>query len=284
MKGIYLKELCLRGVDKEDASLEFEKGVNIISGPSNTGKTFIFELIEYMLGRGVLERRVKESRVYQEVYLELADYTDSVFTLKSDFEGGDFKKYECPLEKISANSNYVTLKREHSPGREDTLSSYILKKCNLYGSMIRTNANGKKRELSLRDLRILHLVDELRVPTKESPFLSGQYISKTAEANVLRLLVTGIDDSSIIESIPDKILANKNGRLELLSELIGIEKVKFKDASSKEDATKQKNLLSIYDKNLRDERDKLIYELKTAGNEKQLLISEISTAIERGSS
>jgi hypothetical protein len=281
MKGIYLKQLCLRGIDNEDASITFKKGANIISGPSNTGKTFIFELIEYMLGRSALERRVKESRAYQEIYLELADYNGFVFTLKSDFEGGDFHKYECSLDSITANSEYLILKRDHSPGKEDTLSSYILKKCNLYGSLIRTNANGKKRELSLRDLRILHLVDELRVPTKESPFLTGQYISKTVEENVLKLLVTGIDDSAIIESIPDKVLANKNGRLELLSELVGVESLKIKDSASEEEVIKQKDALSIYDNNLRDERDQLVYKLKTIGNGKQLICTEIAIALGR---
>mgnify|MGYP005991369731 FL=1 len=150
MKGIYLKTLCLRGVNVEDAVVSFKKGANIISGPSNTGKTFIFELIEYMLGRGNLERRVTESKIYQDIYLEIKDYNDISFTLKSNFEASDYKIYECKLELIEINTEYKTLKREHTPGKEDTLSSYILKKCNLYGALIRTNANGKKKRTVIK--------------------------------------------------------------------------------------------------------------------------------------
>lgn len=35
MSGIYFKELRLRGVGIKDASIEFKKGINIVSGPSN---------------------------------------------------------------------------------------------------------------------------------------------------------------------------------------------------------------------------------------------------------
>ncbi|HCG7090776.1 TPA: hypothetical protein NJ341_000592 [Vibrio parahaemolyticus] len=69
-------------------------------------------------------------------------------------------------------------------------------------------------------MRQLHLIDELRIPTKLSPFLSGQYTDETKEINVIKWLVSGEDDSHITEKLPVKVINNKTGKLELLEELI----------------------------------------------------------------
>ena len=90
MKGFFIRQLCLRGIGKEDAIVKFDKGANIISGPSNTGKTFIFECIEYMLGKTDLDRKIKESLGYSDVFLEIGDYSGGIFTLRSDFNSGDY--------------------------------------------------------------------------------------------------------------------------------------------------------------------------------------------------
>ncbi len=275
MSGIYLHKLLLTGVDKKDASVGFEKGANIISGPSNTGKTFIFECIEYMLGASSIERRIKESRGYQNIFLEIRTFSGSQFTIKSDFEGGDFYRFECSIEKITKHTDYSVLKRKHTPKKTDTLSYSILNECNFNGMQVRTNANGKKRELSLRDLRILHLIDELRVPTKASPFMSGQHIHKTVEENVLKLLLTGEDDSSILESIPEKILANKTGRLEVLNELIGIEKAKSHQSSSYEEILTQKEILNESLSENQKARDAILDDYRTQDKNKKTLVSEI---------
>jgi DNA repair ATPase RecN len=40
--GFILKELSLVGESLNKASIVFEKGVNVITGPSNVGKSYIF--------------------------------------------------------------------------------------------------------------------------------------------------------------------------------------------------------------------------------------------------
>lgn len=278
MAGVYLSELRLVGIGKESASIKFEKGANIVSGPSNTGKTFIFECIEYMLGGSSIDRRIKESRGYQEIYLELEDDAGDIFTIKSDFEGGDFQKFESPINSIVVGDEYEVLKREHSPGKKNTLSYCILKRCNFNGALVRTNADGKKRELSLRDLRILHLVDELRVPTKGSPFLTGQYTQPTVEENVLKLILTGVDDSHILESIPDKVLANKAGRLEVLNEMIGIEKLNLKDAPPHAEAVEQELKLNSSIAKAKQRRDSVVDSYDGLNDEREDLLSNIYQA------
>jgi hypothetical protein len=274
MNGIYCIELRLKGISKEDASIEFKKGINIISGPSNTGKTFIFECLEYMLGGGSLKRRITQSESYSEVFLEMGRYNGKPFTIKTDFQSGDFHKYECPIDQISSISEYKTLKREHSPSKQNTLSYFLLNECGLAKKLVRTNANGKTRELSFRDIRILHLIDEIRILSQDSPLLSGQYISKTVEENVARLLLTGNDDSGVIETIPDKILSNKAGRLEVLHELIGIEKSNICDGASKVDIVEQESKLNITLLEYKKTRDESLSEYSDISNQKEFSLSK----------
>lgn len=48
--GLYIKKLIVSGGGKEPSVLEFDEGLNIICGPSNTGKSYILECIDYLFG------------------------------------------------------------------------------------------------------------------------------------------------------------------------------------------------------------------------------------------
>lgn len=50
MADFYIKKLVVKGVGKKDAVAEFGRGLTIISGPSNTGKTTILRCIDYIFG------------------------------------------------------------------------------------------------------------------------------------------------------------------------------------------------------------------------------------------
>lgn len=48
--SFYIERLTVTGVGKKDSTIELSNGVNIIYGPSNTGKTYIVKCIDYMFG------------------------------------------------------------------------------------------------------------------------------------------------------------------------------------------------------------------------------------------
>ena len=50
MKSFYLSKVEASGNGKVPSSVELKPGVNIITGPSNTGKSYIFKCIDYMFG------------------------------------------------------------------------------------------------------------------------------------------------------------------------------------------------------------------------------------------
>ena len=59
----------MTGPGVESSSVELEKGINILWGASNTGKSYIAECIDYMMGS--TESRLDDSKGYDTVRMEL---------------------------------------------------------------------------------------------------------------------------------------------------------------------------------------------------------------------
>jgi len=217
--GFIIKELRLTGKSVEKASIVFEKGVNIITGPSNVGKTYIFQCLNYMFGGSKPPKSISEAKAYDFIYLEIIDYEENRFTLLSDLKGGNFKLYNSSIDKIKEEDEFKILDRKHNPASEDTVSAFLLKLNNLIGKKIRTNQKGKTRQISYRDIVKFSMVNETQITTEESLIVS-HYTKATEESNVLKLIATGNDDSSVIESLSQNQIANRKGKLEILKEFI----------------------------------------------------------------
>ena len=217
--GYIIKEIRVSGEGVPDSKLTFENGLNVLTGPSDTGKTYVFECINYMLGGSKPPKKVKQSRNYSTIWLELHSKRGEVYSLKSDLQGGDILQYNSKIDDVTFDEEHIVLSRKHNPNSQDTISAFFQKINNVYGSEIRTNASGKKRQLSYRDLVRFFLIDEERIITKESLVVS-HYTKATEEKNVLKLIVTGEDDSEIISLVSKDIISNKKGRLEYIIETI----------------------------------------------------------------
>ncbi|MFD0861226.1 AAA family ATPase [Sungkyunkwania multivorans] len=217
--GFILKELRLTGNSVEKASVVFEKGVNIITGPSNVGKTFIFQCLNYMFGGSKPPKSIKQARSYDFIYLEIIDSQNDHYTLLSDLKGGNFQLYNSSIDNIKESEEFEILDRKHNPSSEKTVSAFLLKLNNLAGKRIRTNQKGKTRQISYRDIVKFSMVNETQITTEDSLIIS-HYTKATEESNVLKLIATGRDDSTVIESLSQNQLANRKGKLEILKEFI----------------------------------------------------------------
>lgn len=69
--AIVLKRLVVRGEGKADAELTFESPVQILRGPSETGKSYVFSCLWYMLGGLDAPKEIPPYGVgYDSVFLE----------------------------------------------------------------------------------------------------------------------------------------------------------------------------------------------------------------------
>jgi chromosome segregation ATPase len=213
--GFILKGIVLTGPEKKAAEVTFTHGLNIVAGPSDTGKSFIAQCIDYALGGGDPPKDIPEAEGYNLVCLEIESYSDHcIYRLERSLHGGDI------LCKTVGQPNRI-LAAKHQSGNENTVSQFLLNLSGLGNKKVRTNQRGKTRSLSFRDIARLVIVDEETVIKETSPVLSGQVVSETAESGIFRLLLTGTDDSSIIEKEDIKIEKGKKaGKIELLDDLL----------------------------------------------------------------
>jgi hypothetical protein len=213
--GFVLRGLSLIGHQKTPAVVTFRRGLNVIAGPSETGKSFIVQCIDYALGGGQTPQKISEVNGYSSILLELENNSDQrVYSLERSLQGGNVicKTYGQP-DRILAE--------EHQAGKEDTVSQFLLNLSGLGTKKVRTNERGKTRPLSFRDIARLVIIDEETVIKRLSPVLSGQVIHKTVESGVFRLLLTGTDDSSIIAMEDPKVTKGRlAGKVELLEGLL----------------------------------------------------------------
>jgi hypothetical protein len=204
-----LKALALSGPAVTTSEVRFSKGLNVIVRPSDTGKTFIAQCINYMLGASTTPKRIPEAEGYDTVRLEIETGEGDEIALERSLDGGAFL--------MRREGRTTTLGEKHQAGSEDTVSHLLLSFTGLTDKKIRTNSRGVTRTLSFRDIAHLIMVGEESVITERSPILSGQLQQKTSELSVFRLLLTGADDSSLVEQDEPKVSRGKQeGRKELL--------------------------------------------------------------------
>jgi hypothetical protein len=213
--GFVVRRLALTGPGKAPAQVTFTRGLNVIAGPSDTGKSFIAQCIDYALGSGARPKEIPEAKGYTSVALEIEANNDQrVYTLERSLQGGMVlcKTVGQPDRKLAP---------KHQDGKEDTVSQFLLDLSGLGTKKVRTNEQGKTRPLSFRDIARLVIIDEETVITETSPVLSGQFMLKTVESGVFRLLLTGTDDASIIAKEDPKVAKGRQaGKVELLEGLL----------------------------------------------------------------
>lgn len=191
--GFQIRRLALTGADLTPAEVEFTSGLNVITGPSDTGKTFILQCIDYVLGARSHPDELSEAEAYETVVLELDAVSDgSRYVLKRALRGGDIALTR------SSDGSTEQLRGQHAAGRIDTVSYFLLQLSGLSDKYIRTNNRGETRAISFRDVANLAIVSEQDVIRESSPLHASSGYQQTASRSVFRLLLSGIDDSAVV--------------------------------------------------------------------------------------
>src|SRR5262245_47943107 len=92
--GFRLRHLAFHGFAKEPTIVEFGSGLNVIYGASETGKSFVVEAIDFMLGGGQELRDIGERIGYDRVFLGIETIEGDEFTLERSADGGSFRNYQ----------------------------------------------------------------------------------------------------------------------------------------------------------------------------------------------
>jgi len=223
---LQLRGLSFNGLSKEPALLEFQAGLNVICGASDTGKSFIVEAIDFLLGAKGPLRDIPERVGYDREKLTFATETGETFTLERSTSGGNFRKFEGNwLTDEPDMKSGTTLNQKHEHGNLNTLSTYLLSLIGLVDKYVQKNQQGIINSLSFRNLARLILVKENDITKNFSPLLSGQNTEKTKDYSVFKLMLTGIDDSALVAQAEmqaelTNIRQNNNAKVEFIDELL----------------------------------------------------------------
>ncbi|GAB6142299.1 hypothetical protein JCM14076_30280 [Methylosoma difficile] len=215
MTNCYLQLRRIEFSNSENkAILNFFPGVNVICGASDTGKSFLAESIDFMLGGKDL-REIPERSKYGSIELDLATSNEENYRLHRSTSGGSFKFTEL---KNAENQNALKLKPDHGHDKTDNLSGFLLEKIGLLGKRILKNKSGGTLSLSFRNLARLVIIQEGEIQQKGSPFWNGQYTQKTPQLATIKLLLTGVDDSSVVSANTPELDNSK--QIALIDELL----------------------------------------------------------------
>ena len=187
--SFFIKELCVTGNGKEPAIIQFKKGLNIIEGPSNTGKTLIFKCIDYIFG-------AKDNPLIE-------GYDCISLKIEIDNSEIDLTRY-AGKKSLFVNSAYNSIpsgEYKYNTGRDDYESSFnnvLLKLLNIneYHEIVK-NSNYEKRSLTWRTFSSAFFIDEDSIISEQSPLIPIQFTEKTAFLSALIFLLSGKDFASV---------------------------------------------------------------------------------------
>lgn len=185
MFNFYIKELSLLGNNVETSSLEFTNGLNIICGPSNTGKSYISECLDFMFGCDSKNFRIGKDTGYDCVHMQIATNKGDIF-LERKFEENhiyvdsynpniDSGKYSTRKTKLYISNLWLKLIGINNPPD-------IIKK-----------ETFERQSLTLRSFLHTFFIEEDNVFQEDSIMYQKSNFTRTAILSILLYFMT--DDS-----------------------------------------------------------------------------------------
>lgn len=207
-----LKKLTVYG--NNESSVDFTNGLNIIYGPSECGKTFILDCIDYVMGSTNFEND--------------GDIGINSMSLIVETENGNltlFRKLDDVFVSITSDNptiesgTYSTSKK----AKDDSLNKVWLKILNLEdGIKIYSTEEMKTQSLSFRSLIHLFLVKENDVFCKSSALIPPKFTGITAlKSSILYLLYHTNYDAQAGDDNKKKVLKTQ-GLEEFLQSQLGM--------------------------------------------------------------
>ena len=198
MSRFYISELIVTGPKVRDSRLAFADGVNIIHGPSNTGKSYVIGCIDFILGGDEIPFTMG-STGYDTVIVRLmtrdgetARMERKIIEGKNGETGAGTVRVESPFDEIPDGELNIK-KKEYS--------DFLLR---LMGITKRTqiisNEDYDLNDLTFRSIIHFFFIDESSILTKKTVFTSSKFSRINASLMALLFLLTGNNYSAFVPS------------------------------------------------------------------------------------
>ncbi|MBB2678480.1 UNVERIFIED_ORG: hypothetical protein M2312_001986 [Rhizobium esperanzae] len=217
---IIIKRLAFTGPEQELKDLAFVPGLNVLWGASNAGKSFMVKSLDFMFGGGTPLPGIPQLNGYDRCWIELDLPRSGSMTFSRSTRGGGFATFSEPVESALGKDAETTLSATHSPG-SDSLSGLLLREIGIDGKQIAGTLSGDKSGFSIRHLARYMFTEETPMMSEATPIRISERASETLDRNVLKFILTGVDDSAVVisKSIKEQRTAN-SGKIEIIDEMI----------------------------------------------------------------
>lgn len=189
MAGFYIKKVIAKSAAKGDASVAFGKGLTIIQGRSDSGKTCVANCIDFIFG-GSVDKPFKETAKYDGVSMIVAPNDNEGEVTLHRTVGKNQVEVSSNIDGIESGTYDVNYRKG---AKNPPLNEVWLKLIGIeQETMIVTNARFEKKRLTWRNLLRVFYLDENRVDDIDSIVEpKHRYMENTLFLSALLFLITG---------------------------------------------------------------------------------------------
>lgn len=196
MKRFYIKQISASGAKVQYSSVEFDKGLNIIHGPSNTGKSYVIGCINFMFGSDDIPF-TKAATGYDTIAMRLENDDGEYAICERKIVDG--KSGETGAGKVSVVSSLENKPDGEYGVKNREYSNFLLY---LFGieepHEIISTQDYTPNNLTVRTFFHFFFLDEEHIFKKDTPLYSSSYKKPTASIMSLLFLLEGKDYREII--------------------------------------------------------------------------------------
>lgn len=264
-KGFYIKSIIATGEGVKISRVDFTNGCNLLFGPSDSGKSTVFSVMEFMLGKKLNKKTkspkpVKEDKGYDTYYMEIiTNGDDKTHTFRRKINENIILAKDCAFEQFDSKGIEGTWYPITSTTKK-TFSSYLMELNGFEDGLEVRSSLTNKNKMTYSLIRHLVLTGENRI-ISENPIFNptGQRTDDQKEKSLIYYLTTGNDDRGFEESEKDEIRKSRYfGMISLTEEEIDIVKGRLEKLGDVSYADfNDDSAVKALEKQLSDEEEKL---------------------------
>ena len=123
---IVVRGLSFTGPERPLAEVNFNIGLNLLFGASNTGKSFMVKVLDFMLGSSRSLPEISERDGYDRAWLALTLPSQGDVTLMRSLAGGAFELHAGHVSTVESWKNVRALSARHDHSNDDNLSQLLI--------------------------------------------------------------------------------------------------------------------------------------------------------------
>lgn len=207
--GFWISSITVAGhPTNPDSSVTFNQGLNVVCGPSNTGKSWVLQCVDYLFGMKADDFAIDDSTGYTEVRMTVHTDRGTLTLTRPIGEGNN------SIEVASSDARVPSGTYKRNGGKNAALMNHVWLILagfeNPEALKVIKNKNYELQSLTWRSMWHTLYADEDRIPIKTPILLNPQKTSETAGKSALAAFITDKDYAAYAqaESVETKKLRN----------------------------------------------------------------------------